>query len=74
MLAALKALRLELARERKVQAFVIFTDTTLSEMARERPSTLDQMMAISGVGPRNLEQLGDAFLAVLHDHQGGSPR
>jgi len=69
LLAALKALRLELARERKVPAFVIFPDTTLNEMARDRPSDLDQMLAITGIGPRKLEQFGDAFLQVLHAHQ-----
>ncbi|MEE4236822.1 MAG: DNA helicase RecQ [Anderseniella sp.] len=68
LLAALKALRLELARERKVPAFVILADTTLYGMARERPATLDQMMAISGIGPRKLEQFGDAFLEVVLAH------
>jgi ATP-dependent DNA helicase RecQ len=69
LLAALKALRLKLARERNVPAFVVFPDTTLNEMARERPANLDQMMEISGVGPRKLEQFGDAFLEVLTAHR-----
>ena len=68
LLAALKALRLELARERKVPAFVIFPDTTLNEMARARPSTLDQMTSINGVGPRKLEQFGEAFLKIVAGH------
>jgi ATP-dependent DNA helicase RecQ len=68
LLAALKTLRLELARERKVPAFVIFPDTTLNDIARERPSTLDQMMAIGGIGPRKLEQFGEAFLEVILAH------
>lgn len=68
LLAKLKALRLELARERKVPAFVIFPDRTLTEMARERPSNFYQMMAIGGVGPRKLEQFGEAFLEEILAH------
>lgn len=68
LLAALKTLRLELAHERKVPAFVIFPDATLNDIARERPSTLDQMLAIGGIGPRKLEQFGEAFLEVILAH------
>ena len=39
----LRALRLELARARHVPPYVIFHDTTLREMARVKPSTLDQL-------------------------------
>jgi ATP-dependent DNA helicase RecQ len=65
LLAALKALRLELARARKVPAFVVFPDTTLIELAAERPATLDQMAAINGVGPRKLADFGETFLAAI---------
>jgi ATP-dependent DNA helicase RecQ len=47
-----------------VPAYVVFPDATLIEMARVRPSSLDQMRQISGVGPRKLEQFGPLFLAV----------
>jgi ATP-dependent DNA helicase RecQ len=69
LLAALKALRLELARERKVPAYVIFADTTLHEMAQSRPSTPDQLLKITGIGQRKLEQFGEAFLDVLRGHR-----
>ncbi len=65
LLASLKALRLALAQERKVPAFVILHDTTLNEIARTRPATLDEMAAINGIGPRKLEQFGQAFLAIV---------
>ena len=38
--------------------------THSAEMARVRPSSLDEMREISGVGPRKLAQFGDAFLQV----------
>ncbi len=60
----LKARRRELAREAGVPAYVVFPDATLFEMARERPRTRDEMAGISGVGPKRLEQYGDAFLEL----------
>jgi ATP-dependent DNA helicase RecQ len=64
LLAKLKDLRLSLARAQQVPAYVVFPDATLIEMARVRPSSLDQMREISGVGPRKLEQFGPQFLEV----------
>jgi ATP-dependent DNA helicase RecQ len=64
LLAKLKDLRLSLARAQQVPAYVVFPDATLIEMARIRPSSLDQMREISGVGPRKLEQFGPQFLEV----------
>ena len=65
LLAALKSLRLELAREKNVPAYVVFPDATLMEMARERPATLDEMANINGVGPRKLEGFGEIFLKEI---------
>ena len=65
LLAALKVLRLELAREKNVPAYVVFPDATLIEMARERPATLEQMADINGVGPRKLEGYGSTFLEAI---------
>ena len=61
----LKELRKQLADARDVPAYVIFTDFTLLELARERPTTKEAMLQISGVGRKKLEQYGDAFLELL---------
>lgn len=63
-LAHLKALRLSLSRERGVPAYVIFGDASLIEMATKRPTTLEQMSEINGVGPRKLEVFGETFLSL----------
>ncbi len=68
LFAALKKLRLELARDRKVPAFVVFADATLIEMARQRPATLDEMADINGVGPRKLGDFGETFLKAIAVH------
>ena len=65
LLSALKAKRRELAEAARVPAYVIFNDSTLIQMAEERPSTLDEMAHISGVGARKLERYGKTFLAVV---------
>lgn len=68
LLAALKALRKELAAERKVPAYVVFSDATLIDMCRLKPATLDDMGLVKGVGPKKLEAYGAAFLDVLGTH------
>ena len=64
---ALKAKRLELAKEQGVPPYVIFHDSTLLEILNHRPQTLDEMGQISGVGQAKLARYGDAFLQVLED-------
>ncbi len=62
---ALRARRLELARERSVPPYVIFHDRTLIDMVLRRPATVGAMAAVPGVGARKLEEYGDAFLEVI---------
>ncbi|TAN76377.1 MAG: DNA helicase RecQ [Gallionella sp.] len=64
---ALKAKRLELAREQGVPPYVIFHDSTLLEILERRPQTLDEMARISGVGQAKLARYGDAFLRAVED-------
>jgi ATP-dependent DNA helicase RecQ len=64
---ALKAKRLELAREQGVPPYVIFHDSTLLEIHNRKPQTLDEMGQISGIGQAKLQRFGDAFLSVLEE-------
>jgi ATP-dependent DNA helicase RecQ len=61
----LRALRKRLADDRGVPAYVIFNDRVLRAMADQRPSSAPELLRISGVGPRKLEQYGDLFLAAI---------
>ncbi len=67
ILGRLKALRKELAKERGIPAYVIFSDATLAEMASVRPQTEAEMLEISGVGPKRLARYGRPFLAVFRE-------
>jgi ATP-dependent DNA helicase RecQ len=64
---ALRELRLEIAREEKVPAFVIFSDATLVDMCQKHPLTLPEMLDVSGVGNVKLERYGEKFLHVLQN-------
>ncbi len=64
---ALRRLRRELARDRQVSPFIVFTDNTLRELARMRPSTLERMRLIAGVGDKRLRDFGALFLAIIAD-------
>jgi ATP-dependent DNA helicase RecQ len=61
----LRAARLEIARARNVPPYVIFHDTTLREMARLRPASMDALRTIYGVGARKADDLGEIFLNVI---------
>ena len=65
VLVELKKLRLALAKERSVPAFVIFSDKTLIQMAEELPTTKSQFLAISGVGNKKFVEFCDRFQEVI---------
>ncbi|QNE39692.1 DNA helicase RecQ [Hymenobacter sp. NBH84] len=69
---ALRALRKRIADEQNVPPYVIFTDTTLQEMAVEKPVTRTAMLGISGVGMKKFENYGEAFIREILAH-GGVP-
>jgi ATP-dependent DNA helicase RecQ len=62
---ALRETRMQLAKDQGVPPYVIFHDKTLLEMAARRPTTLDGLGQVSGVGTAKLERYGEAFLAVI---------
>ena len=61
----LRTLRKQLADAKGVPAYVIFSDATLQQMVRFRPATEPEFLALSGVGPKKLQQYGGAFLKLL---------
>ncbi|WP_417451030.1 DNA helicase RecQ [Kordiimonas sp.] len=61
----LKSTRLKLARAESVPAYVIFNDAVLMELAARQPRNEEELLAISGVGPRKAEKYGAVFLQAL---------
>ena len=65
LLTLLKSLRLHLARENGVPAYLIFNDATLLEMAARKPRNEAALLQVPGVGPAKLAKYGDAFLKLF---------
>ena len=65
LLAALKRLRARLAREANVPAYMIFTNASLEDMARKRPTSLDALLQVNGVGAVKAHRYGHAFLETI---------
>ena len=65
LLDALKLLRRELARERGVPAYLVFSDATLLEMVVRRPASEAELLSVPGVGPRKLAVYGQELLSTL---------
>jgi ATP-dependent DNA helicase RecQ len=63
----LRALRRSMAEERGIPPYLIFSDASLREMARERPTTEEAFLQIKGVGQRKLQELGPRFLACIRE-------
>ena len=65
LFAELKKLRLELAQERSVPAYVIFSDKTLNQIANDMPTNQNQFLAVNGVGRIKLEEFYQSFQEVI---------
>ena len=62
---SLRELRKSIADRQGVPAYIVFSDKTLRAVAEARPSTPQEFLAISGVGPLKLERYGDTFMELL---------
>lgn len=67
----LRSLRLDIARQQAIPPFIVFHDSTLKQMIRCLPRTLEEMREISGIGQKKLELYGDQFLSIIRKHVEG---
>jgi ATP-dependent DNA helicase RecQ len=65
---ALRHLRRRFAEQRQVQPYIVFSDATLRDLARVRPSTPEAMRLVYGVGETKLRDFGEAFLTLVREH------
>jgi DNA helicase-2/ATP-dependent DNA helicase PcrA len=65
LLLQLKDWRLNIAKEQKVPAYVVFTDNTLIAIAELLPDDDAALIAIPGIGARKLEQYGPDVLGLV---------
>jgi ATP-dependent DNA helicase RecQ len=64
----LRTLRREIAEQRNIPSYVLFTDTTLRDMARVRPGSSDALMTVRGVGEQKVADLGPSFLEAISEY------
>ena len=67
----LRAVRRQLATERNVPPFVVFADTTLRDLARRRPSTLEGFRHAHGVGDKKTADYGEIFTEAIRTYCAG---
>ena len=64
----LKELRATLAKEAGIPAYVVFSNATLTDMAKKKPKTLSEFRKVSGVGEIKAAWYGDAFLRCIRQY------
>ena len=65
---ALRSLRKELATKEKLPPYMIFSDATLTQMATDKPTDLELLKNIRGVGEFKLQKYGEEFLTVIKSY------
>ncbi len=66
----LRSWRVERARELDVPAYRVFSNRTLDDLCARLPTTDEELLACSGIGPVKFEQCGDELLAIVADAVG----
>ncbi|MBX5460156.1 MAG: DNA helicase RecQ [Steroidobacteraceae bacterium] len=62
---ALREWRRNVAREHGVPAYTVFHDSTLLEVSRVLPRTLDDLRGVSGIGATKLDRYGERLLEIV---------
>ena len=61
----LRLLRLKIAQDHGIPAYLVFNDASLKQMEKERPMTDDDFLAIDGVGRKKFEDFGYDFIKEI---------
>ncbi|HEX5141639.1 MAG TPA: DNA helicase RecQ, partial [Dehalococcoidia bacterium] len=61
----LRALRRQIADERSVPPFVVLNDAVLRDMARSRPTSIQGLSGIRGIGEQKMADLGARFVTAI---------
>jgi superfamily II DNA helicase RecQ len=74
LLHKLRAWRQQRAREEAVPLYVVFHDSHLQALAARRPTTLEELADVKGVGPKRLKKYGAALVELIGSHLEGARR
>jgi ATP-dependent DNA helicase RecQ len=70
LVAALRTWRSEVARRRGFPAYVVLHDSTIDGIAIARPTTLEQLRGVAGIGDKKLEHYGEELIAMVRAAEG----
>jgi ATP-dependent DNA helicase RecQ len=70
LVAALRTWRSEVARKRGFPAYVVLHDSTIDGIAIARPTTLEQLRGVAGIGDKKLEHYGEELIAMVRTAEG----
>ena len=66
----LRELRTDLARDRNVPPYIIFSDATLRDLARHQPKNAEEFLSVHGVGEKKLADFGERFMERISKFEG----
>ena len=74
LLERLKECRQSIAKRDRVPTYIIFTDSTLQDMCRKKPTNDMAFLSVSGVGTAKLERYGRHFMKVIREYLDSTER
>ncbi len=63
----LRALRTQIATDRGIPPYIVFSDKTLKDLSNKQPQDKVEMLEVHGIGEVKFERYGEEFLALLND-------
>ena len=68
----LRTLRTQIATQKGIPPYIVFSDKTLKELSKIQPQNKEEMLAVHGIGEVKFERYGNAFLKIfLEDEPNG---
>ena len=64
---SLRQWRSRIAKEKATAAFIVMHDTSLDDLCRKRPRSLEELRKVSGFGEKKTQQYGEQILAVIRE-------
>ena len=61
----LRALRTQIASEKGIPPYIVFSDKTLKDLSNKQPQSKEEMLEVHGIGEVKFDRYGEAFLGVL---------
>lgn len=73
LFSELRTLRKQIADDKNVPPYILFSDATLKELSRYFPTTEEEMLAIKGIGQMKFEQFGESFMHLIQKWREKNP-